>query len=93
MRTVAGGYLFDRNPDTERAGPMTTSEEPERLGRLDDSAEEQESSSTTEGPAAAGEYDPAQGSPGEEHAIGEDFPDEAVRYDEPGQRPRSDTQE
>jgi len=32
-------------------------------GRLDDAAEEREPSSTTDGPAAAGEYDPAQGSP------------------------------
>jgi hypothetical protein len=40
-----------------------TDEQPERLGRLDDEAEEQEESSTVDGPAAAGEYDPAQGSP------------------------------
>jgi hypothetical protein len=38
-------------------------EQPERLGRLDDEAEEHEKSSTREGPAAEGEYDPAQGSP------------------------------
>lgn len=63
------------------------------LGRLDDSAEEQEPSSTTDGAAAAGEYDPAESSPGEEHPTGEGFPDEAVRYDDPEQRPRTDTQE
>lgn len=40
-----------------------TDEQPERVGRLDDEAEEQEESSTSEGPAAEGEYDPAQGSP------------------------------
>ncbi|UMG93745.1 hypothetical protein [Nocardioides sp. TF02-7] len=32
-------------------------------GRLDDDQERQETSSTTDGPAAAGEYDAAQGSP------------------------------
>lgn len=40
-----------------------TDQEPENLGRLDDEAEEHEPSSTTDGPAAAGDYDPAQGSP------------------------------
>jgi hypothetical protein len=65
----------------------------ERLGHLDDDAEEQEQASSADGPAARGEYDPAQGSPGAEHPTGDDFPDEAVRYDEPGQRPRSDTQD
>lgn len=40
-----------------------TDQQPENLGRLDDETEEQEPSSTTEGPAAAGEYDPSQGSP------------------------------
>ena len=35
----------------------------ENLGRLDDEAEATEPSSTTDGPAAEGEYDPAQGSP------------------------------
>lgn len=66
-----------------------TSNGEERLGRLDDEAEEQEPSSTTEGPSARGEYDPAEGSPGGEHPTGEDFPDEAVRYDEPEDRPRA----
>ena len=64
----------------------------ENLGRLDDDAEEQEESATTDGPAAAGEYDPAQGSPGQDHPVGEDFPDEGVRYGE-DERPRSDTAE
>ena len=35
----------------------------QHLGRLDDEAEEQEPSDTTDGPAAEGEYDPKQGSP------------------------------
>jgi hypothetical protein len=61
-------------------------------GRLDDAAEEQEPSSTTDGPAAEGSYDPAQGSPGGEHPVGQGFPDEAVRYDE-DERPRSDSSE
>jgi hypothetical protein len=69
---------------------MTSSPE-ENLGRLDDEAEERESSSTTDGPAAAGDFDPAQGSPGSGHPVGEDFPNEAVRYDDPDERPRSDT--
>ena len=64
----------------------------ENLGRLDDEAEDKDQSSTTEGPAAAGEYDPEQGSPGQDHPVGEDFPDEGVRYGEDG-RPRSDTAE
>lgn len=38
-------------------------QESQNLGRLDDDAEAREPSSTHEGPAAAGEYDPAQGSP------------------------------
>ncbi|MDQ4052475.1 MAG: hypothetical protein M3237_07210 [Actinomycetota bacterium] len=59
-------------------------------GRVDDAVEEREASSTTEGPAAEGEYDPAQGSPGAKHPTGEDFPDEAVRYDEPEERGRSE---
>ncbi len=62
----------------------------EQLGRLSDEQEAAEPSSTTEGGAAArGEDDPAEGSPGTAHPIGEAFPDEAVRYDEPGGRPRS----
>ncbi|QIG43799.1 hypothetical protein G5V58_14390 [Nocardioides anomalus] len=60
-----------------------------RTGRLDDAEEEQEPSSTTEGAAAEGRYDPAQGSPAGEHPVGESFPDEAVRYDE-DERPRSE---
>lgn len=40
-----------------------TDQQPEHLGRLDDEAEAAEPSSTTDGAAAAGEYDPRQGSP------------------------------
>ncbi|HEV2796541.1 MAG TPA: hypothetical protein VGV65_02895 [Nocardioides sp.] len=62
----------------------------EQLGRLDDEQEAAEPSSTTEGGAAArGEDDPAEGSPGTGHPVGEAFPDEAVRYDDPDARPRS----
>jgi hypothetical protein len=67
-------------------GPFMTNQSEENLGRLDDEAEEREPSSTTEGPAAEGVYDPAQGSPGEAHPTGEDFPNEAVRYDDPERR-------
>lgn len=38
-------------------------DQPENLGRLDDDAEEREPSSTIDGPAAEGQYDPSQGSP------------------------------
>jgi hypothetical protein len=37
--------------------------QPEHLGKLDDEAEQQEPSDTTDGPAADGVYDPHQGSP------------------------------
>ena len=63
----------------------------ERLGRLDDEQEAAEESSTSTGAAADGDYDPAEGSPGTGHPTGEDFPDEAVRYDDPDARPRSDS--
>lgn len=36
---------------------------PETGGRVDDEAEERAESSTTDGAAAEGDYDPAQGSP------------------------------
>jgi len=62
----------------------------EQLGRLDDEQEAAETSSTTDGAAARGDYDPAEGSPGTSHPTGEDFPDEAVRYDEPDERRRSE---
>ena len=62
----------------------------EQLGRLDDDQEAAEESSTTTGAAADGDYDPAEGSPGTGHPTGEEFPDEAVRYDEPDERPRSE---
>ena len=61
----------------------------EQLGRLDDEQEAAEPSSTTDGAAARGEDDPAQGSPRTGHPVGEAFPDEAVRYDDPDTRPRS----
>lgn len=66
-----------------------TQEQPEPdgpLGRVDDDAEDQESSDTTDGPAADGEYDPAQGSPGADHPVGEDFPNEAAGYTDPDHR-------
>ncbi len=59
------------------------------LGRLDDDQEAAETSSDGDGAAARGDYDAAEGSPGTSHPTGEDFPDEAVRYDEPDGRPRS----
>jgi hypothetical protein len=66
-----------------------TDDGPEQLGRLDDDQEAAEESSTTEGASARGDYDPAEGSPGTGHPTGEDYPDEAVRYDDPDSRPRS----
>jgi hypothetical protein len=68
-----------------------TNDTPENLGRLDDEAEDREPSSERDGPAADGEFDPAQGSPAGGHPVGEDFPNEGVRYDEPG-RPRASEQ-
>lgn len=75
MRARTAGY-----------GRSMTNPSEENLGRLDDEAEEREPSSTTDGPAAEGVYDPAQGSPGGTHPTGEDFPNEAVRYDDPDHR-------
>ena len=67
---------------------MTTQPE-EPLGRVDDETEEATPSSDHEGgAAAAGEYDAAEGSPGDAHPTGETYPDEAVRYDDPEGRPR-----
>lgn len=77
--------MTDQSPDSPERTKST--------GHLDDEAELQQESSTTDGAAAAGRYDPAQGSPGTEHPTGETFPEEAVRYDEPHQRGRTDTQE
>jgi len=64
-------------------------------GHLDDTAEDTATSSDTPGGAAAeGEYDPAEGSPGHtEHPVGEGYPDEAVKYDDPDEHPRSETAE
>lgn len=56
-----------------------SSQDSENTGRLDDATEEQEESSTTDGPAAEGEYDPAQGSPAGGHPVGEAYPDEAPK--------------
>jgi hypothetical protein len=70
-----------------------THDDPERLGRLDDEQEAAEESSTTDGAAARGESDPAEGSVGRPHPVGEDYPDEAVRYDDRDERPRSETGE
>jgi hypothetical protein len=51
----------------------------QNLGHLDDDAEQAEPSSTTDGPAAEGDYDPAQGSPGHgAHPTAESFPDESA---------------
>jgi len=63
-----------------------TNPKDEKLGRFDDDDRDREPSSTTDGPAAEGEYDPAQGSPGRPQPTGEDFPHEAVRYDDPERR-------
>ncbi|WP_435771313.1 hypothetical protein [Nocardioides sp. SYSU DS0651] len=49
------------------------SQQPEDMGRLDDEAEERQESSTTDGPAAEGRYDPRQGSPDSgAHAVRDD---------------------
>lgn len=49
------------------------SQDQENLGRLDDEAEAREPSSTHDGPAAEGEYDPTQGSPhGGTHPLAEE---------------------
>lgn len=61
-----------------------TSQHPEQehFGRLDDQAEAEEPSSTRDGPAAAGEYDPKQGSPGHPHPRAhEGFSEEITHYD------------
>ncbi|GAB3999520.1 hypothetical protein [Nocardioides marmoraquaticus] len=51
-------------------------------GRVDDAEEEQAASSSTDGPAAEGEYDAAQGSPdGGAHPVAEEFPQEDPRHD------------
>ncbi len=60
--------------------------ETENVGRIDDAEEEREPTSTTDGAAADGDYDPAQGSPAGAHPTGEDFPEEATRYDDPEHR-------
>jgi hypothetical protein len=68
---------------------MSSHQDDEPLGRLDDDAEAAATSDDAPGgAAAAGEDDPAEGSPGTAHPVGEGFPDEAVRYDEPDARGR-----
>jgi hypothetical protein len=55
----------------------------EHFGRLDDASEAEEQSSDEGGPAAAGEYDPRQGSPGSAHPAhrdGDGFSDEITHY-------------
>ena len=61
-------------------------ENPDAHGRIDDEAESAQESSTSEGPAAEGDYDPTQGSPGSPHPTGESYPEEAARYDDPEHR-------
>lgn len=58
----------------------------EQLGHLDDEAEEREPAAPEDAPAALGDYDPEQGSPGGAHPVGEDFPQESTRYDDPEHR-------
>lgn len=60
-------------------------ESDEALGRLDDRAEAEEQPSTEGAAAARGDYDPAEGSPGGEHPVGEGFPDEQTKFDDPQQ--------
>lgn len=70
---------------------MSNDSTEEPLGRVDDQTEDAAASSDAEGgAAAAGEYDAAEGSPAPAHPVGEDFPDEAVRYDDPEARGRTD---
>jgi hypothetical protein len=72
-RTRRGGYRSDMSDAAN-----------ENLGHLDDAAEEQEASSTTDGAAAEGEYDPAQGSPDSgAHPVGAEFPDEVDKTGQP----------
>lgn len=55
----------------------------EPTGRVDDEQEVAATSDTTDGPAAEGEYDPAQGSPdAAPHPVGEGYPDEKKGYDD-----------
>lgn len=62
--------------------PATDDANADLAGRVDDAEEEQAESSTTDGPAAEGDYDPAQGSPaGAAHPVAEDFPQEDPRHD------------
>ena len=53
----------------------------ERLGRLDDQEEAAEQPSKTDGPSAAGEYDPAEGSPGHPHPTAPEGSEAVTRHD------------
>ena len=55
--------------------------EQERLGRLDDQEEAEEQPSKTDGPSAAGEYDPTEGSPGHPHPTAQEGAETVTRYD------------
>jgi hypothetical protein len=98
VETTAGG-MPGSAAGTARAtrppaiGAQMSNEGPEQLGRLDDEQEQREPSSTTEGAAARGEYDPAEGSPGGTHPTGESYPEEATRYDDPRHRRTEATEE
>lgn len=55
----------------------------EHFGRLDDEAEAEEQPSAADGPSAAGEYDPREGSPGMPHPAhrdGDGFSEEITHY-------------
>src|SRR3954447_2230449 len=90
MVAVRDGYDAVRRHHRAK-GEAMTSEEPGRLGRLDDAEEASEPSSTTEGAAARGQFDPAEGSPPGTHPTGEAYPQEATRYDDPPHRRPTDT--
>jgi hypothetical protein len=55
--------------------------EQERLGRLDDQEEAAEQPSKTDGPSAAGEYDPTEGSPGRPHPVRPRGAERVTRHD------------
>ena len=78
---------------SEQDTGQDTGQDSGRLGRLSDEEKQQEPSDTTDGPAAHGEDDASQGSPGQPHPVGEDFPNEAVRYDEPERRRNPDQED
>jgi len=75
-RRTAAASLPSANASDVAGYPLTMSQEQQNLGRLDDDAEAQERSSTQDGPAAEGEYDPTQGSP---HGVHPTVDDERTR--------------